>query len=53
VAVVVRTMPSGLARLEREGPHRRAEGEPLDLATVRLPPGVAEPSRIVAEGRAE
>ena len=53
VAVMVRTMPSGLARLEREGLLRRAEGELLDLATVRLPPGVAEPSRIVAEGRAE
>lgn len=53
VAVMVRTMPSGLARLQREGLLRRGEGDLLELAPVRLPPGAAEPSRLVAEGRAE
>lgn len=53
VAVLVRTMPRGLARLEREGLLRRAEGDLLELAPVHLPPGVVEPSRLVAEGRAD
>jgi prevent-host-death family protein len=53
VAVLLRTMPSGLARLEREGLLRRAEGDVLELAPVRLPPGSVEPSRLVAEGRAD
>ena len=53
VAVLLRAMPSGLARLEREGLLRRAEGDLLELVPVRLPPGVAEPSRLVAEGRAD
>lgn len=53
VAVMVRTMPSGLARLEREGLLRHAEGDLLDLATVRLPVGAAAPSELVAQGRAE
>jgi prevent-host-death family protein len=51
VAVLLRAMPAGLARLEREGIVRRAEGDLLELAPVRLPPGVVEPSRLVAEGR--
>ena len=53
VAVLVRTMPSGLARLEREGLLRRAEGDVLELAPVRLPPGTVEPSRLVSEGRTD
>jgi prevent-host-death family protein len=53
VAVLLRTMPSGLARLEREGLLRRAEGDLLELAPLRLAPGAAEPSRLVAEGRAD
>ena len=53
VAVLLRTMPSGLARLEREGLLRRADGDLLDLSPVRLPPGAVEPSRLVADGRAE
>lgn len=53
VAVLLRTMPSGLARLEREGLLRRADGDLLDLSPVRLPPGAGEPSRLVADGRAE
>jgi prevent-host-death family protein len=51
VAVLLRAMPAGLARLEREGLVRRAEGDLLALASVRLPPGALEPSRLVAEGR--
>ena len=53
VAVLLRTMPSGLARLEREGLLRRAEGDLLELAPLRLPAGAAEPSRRVAEGRTD
>lgn len=53
VAVLLRTMPSGLARLEREGLLRRADGDLLDLSPVPLPPGAVEPSRLVADGRAE
>jgi len=53
VAVLVRTMPSGLARLEREGLLRRAEGDLLGVVPVHLPPGATEPSRLVADGRAE
>ncbi len=53
VAILVRTMPSGLARLEGEGLLRRAEGDLLELSPVRLPPGAIEPSRVVAEGRAD
>jgi len=53
VAVLLRTMPSGLARLEREGLLRRAEGDLLGLAPVRVAPGTAAPSRRVAEGRAD
>jgi antitoxin (DNA-binding transcriptional repressor) of toxin-antitoxin stability system len=51
VAILLRTMPSGLARLEREGLLRRAEADLLDLEPVRLPPGAVVPSRLVAEGR--
>ena len=53
VALMVRSMPSGLARLEREGLLRRAEGDLLAVPTVRLAPGAVEPSRLIAEGRAE
>jgi prevent-host-death family protein len=53
VAVLLRTMPSGLARLEREGLLRRAEGDLLELAPMRLPSGAAEPSLRVSEGRAD
>jgi prevent-host-death family protein len=53
VAVLVRAAPSGLAALEREGLLRRADGDLLDLAPVRLPRGARAPSRVVAEGRAE
>jgi prevent-host-death family protein len=53
VAVLLRTMPSGLARLEREGLLRRAEGDLLAMSPVSLPAGAAVPSRLVDEGRAE
>ncbi len=51
VAVLVKAMPSGLARLEREGLLRGAEGDLLDIVPVDLPPDAIEPSRRVAEGR--
>lgn len=53
VAVLLRTMPSGLARLEREGLLRRGEADLLDLLPVRLPPNAATPSRLVSEARAD
>jgi len=53
VAVLVRKMPSGLARLEEEGLLRRAEGDLLDLLPIRLPSGAVEPSRLVSDGRAD
>ena len=51
VAVLVQAMPSGLARLEREGLLRRADGDLLDLRPVRLPKGSKAPSQLVDEGR--
>lgn len=53
VAVLLRTMPSGLARLEREGLLRVAQADLLELLPVQLPPGAAAPSTLVFEGRAE
>ena len=53
VAVLMKTMPSGLARLEREGLLRRGQADLLDLRPVRLPPGAAAPSARVSEGRTE
>ena len=53
VAVLLKTMPSGLARLEREGLLRRAELDLLDLRRVPLPLGAVPPSQIVSEGRAD
>ncbi len=53
VAVLLRTMPSGLARLEREGFLRRAEADILDILPVRLPPDATPPSRLVSDGRAD
>lgn len=53
VAVLLQAMPSGLARLEREGLLRRADGDLLDLGPVPLDPGVAPPSPTVSHGRDE
>jgi prevent-host-death family protein len=53
VAVLLRTMPSGLARLEREGLLRRGEADLLDLQPVRLPPNGTAPSQLVSEARAD
>ncbi len=53
VAVLLKTMPSGLARLEREGLLRPAEMDLLELRRIPLPPGATPPSRVVSEGRAE
>ena len=52
VAVLLKTMPSGLARLEREGLLRRGEADLLELLPVRLPPDAELPSKLVSEGRA-
>ena len=51
VAILVQAMPSGLARLEREGLLRPADGDLLDLRPVRLPKGARVPSEVVDEGR--
>jgi prevent-host-death family protein len=53
VAVLLRSMPTGLDRLEREGLLRRAEGDLLDIVPVPLPPNATVPSRRVAEARAD
>jgi prevent-host-death family protein len=53
VAVLLRAMPSGLARLEREGQLRLPEGDLLGLTPVRLPEGAVPPSDRITEGRAE
>ena len=53
VAVLLKTMPSGLARLEREGLLRRADADLLELQPIALAPGRAAPSRLVAEGRTD
>ncbi len=53
VAVLLKSMPSGLARLEREGLLRRAEMDLLDLHRVRVPTGATPPSRVVSDGRAD
>lgn len=53
VAILVQAMPSGLARLEREGLLRGSEGDLLDVMRFRLPPGAIEPSWIISEGRAD
>jgi len=53
VAVLLRSMPSGLARLEREGLLRRAQADLLELPPATLPDGAVAPSKLVADGRAE
>jgi prevent-host-death family protein len=53
VAVLLKSMPAGLSRLEREGLLRRADGDLLDLTPVRLAKGADVPSEAVAAGREE
>ena len=53
VAVLLRSMPSGLARLEQEGLLRRAQADLLELRPQELPEGVAAPSTLVSDGRAD
>lgn len=53
VAVLLQTMPSGLARLEREGLLRRAGADLAELRPVKRPAGTVVPSIRVSEGRAE
>lgn len=53
VAVLSRSMPSGLARLEREGLLRRADRDLLDITPVALPALARAPSDAVARGRDE
>lgn len=53
VAILLKTMPTGLLKLEREGLIRRADGELLGVAPIGLPPGARLPSKLVSEGRAE
>ncbi|MEW5989963.1 MAG: type II toxin-antitoxin system prevent-host-death family antitoxin [Chloroflexota bacterium] len=53
VAILLKSMPSGLARLEREGLLRRAQADLLELPLVQPAAGAIAPSTIVSEGRAE
>ncbi len=53
VAVLLRSMPTGLAKLEREGLLRRAEADVLDLPTVQLPANSPAPSDLVSEARTD
>jgi antitoxin (DNA-binding transcriptional repressor) of toxin-antitoxin stability system len=53
VAVLLRSMPSGLARLEREGLLRRAQDDLLDLRPATLPTDAIAPSMVVSEGRTD
>lgn len=53
VAILVRAMPAGLVRLEREGLLRGSEGDLLDVVPFSLSPGAVEPSRLISEARAD
>ena len=53
VAILLKMMPAGLLRLEREGIIRPADGDLLRVAPIGLPPGAQRPSKLVSEGRAE
>jgi antitoxin (DNA-binding transcriptional repressor) of toxin-antitoxin stability system len=51
VALMTRTAPDGLARLEREGLLRTTSTDLLGIAPVRLPPGAGSPSSTISLGR--
>jgi len=53
VGVILKSMPSGLARLEREGLIRPAEGDLLRVKPFKVPPDAILPSSLVSEGRSE
>jgi prevent-host-death family protein len=53
VAVLLRAMPSGLDRLEREGLLRPATGDLLELQPLRPSSDASPPSRRIEDGRAE
>ncbi len=53
VAVLLRSMPTGLARLEREGLMRLGQGDLLELQAAELPTDAVAPSTMVEEGRAD
>ena len=53
VAILLKTMPAGLLKLEREGLIRRADGDLLRVPPIGLLAGAQLPSKLVSEGRAE
>jgi prevent-host-death family protein len=53
VALMVRAMPDGLARLEAEGMLRHARGDLLDITPIPSRPDSPSPSDLVSEGRAD
>ncbi|HSW42481.1 MAG TPA: type II toxin-antitoxin system prevent-host-death family antitoxin [Patescibacteria group bacterium] len=53
VAILLKTMPAGLLRLEHEGLLRRADGDLLRVTPIGIPQGARLPSKLVSEGRAE
>lgn len=53
VAILVKTMPAGLLKLEREGLLRRASGDLLRVVPIGLSPRVRLPSKLVSKGRNE
>jgi len=53
VAIIVRSMPAGLAKLDLEGLLRRAEGDLLQMEPFQVPPVAILPSTLVSEGRSE
>lgn len=52
-ALLTAPVRQGLARLEREGLIRPAQGDLLDLKPIPLPRGKRRPSDLVSEGRDE
>jgi len=53
VAILLKSSPTGLDRLELEGMLRRGEGRLLDLQAIRPRRGTTPPSTLVSEGRTD
>ncbi len=53
VALMVKTMPEGLERLEAEGMIRHGSGDLLSIRPVKPRPDVPLPSELVSMGRDE